>query len=194
MKNTVVLTCSAAMLFLGGFALTGAENLIRNGNFSEAQNYWNYEAHKGRTVPGRFEEDETAPGKKYFVFTVPGDTTPRFFRTQEFPVEPGKNYVLEFSLAGENVAANVIKVQLLEFKKDAEGKHQVLGWTVLEKSDDVLKKTPVSGTFDWKTFRIEIPAGTMRADATLLAVFFQNANPSEGELSIADVKFSEKGE
>ena len=194
MKTTAVLTFSTALLLLGAAPLGAAENLIRNGNFSEAQNYWNYEAHKGRTVPGRFEEDETAPGKKYFVFTVPGDTTPRFFRTQEFPVEPGKNYVLEFSLAGENVAANVIKVQLLEFKKDAEGKHQVLGWTVLDRSDDVLKKTPVSGTFDWKTFRIEIPAGTMRSDATLLAVYFQNANPSEGELSIADVKFTEKGE
>ena len=56
MKTTAVLTFSTALLLLGAAPLGAAENLIRNGNFSEAQNYWNYEAHKGRTVPEHQED------------------------------------------------------------------------------------------------------------------------------------------
>jgi len=181
------------MSMAGVLGLSAGENLVSNGGFEEDAKNWSYEEYKGLPLPGRIETDQPAEGVKYFVFTEPGNMQKRFIRTNAFQVQPGKDYVMTFQLAGENIPENSIEVQLLQYEPAVDKKSKVIGWVSAGRpgvSDFLAGKA--AGTFAWKEYSYTIPASAIDPKTDRIALYFQNKNPGLGELKIDAVSFAVK--
>lgn len=188
MKHAIIV-----MSLAGGLALGAADNLVTNGGFEEDVKTWSYEEYKGLPLPGRIETDGAPEGAKYFVFTEPGNLQKRFIRTNAFKVEPGKDYVMTFQLAGENLPEKSIEVQLLQYEPVVDKKSKVIGWASAGRpgvTDFLAGKA--AGTFGWQEFTYQIPASAIDPKTDRIAIYFQNKNPGIGELKIDAVSFAVK--
>ena len=166
-------------------SLSAAEpiNLVPNGSFEEEMRFWSFEEYKGLSAPGRIDEIKPKDGKKFFVFTTPGNMNSRFIRTVDIKIDPAHDYTAKFSLAGEDMTDQAVKVYLLQSAVDPDGKRKVLGWLKIGQQNE-LTGGEISGTFDWRDFTVKIPSSAFHPDCRAVSFYFINAKPATGELAI----------
>jgi len=185
--------CLIAILFGFSCGLSAADvvNLVPNGSFEEDMRFWSFEEYKGLSVPGRIEETNAQDGKKYFVFTTPGNMNGRFVRTGDIKIDPSRNYTVKFMLSGTDVPDGAVKVHLLQAALDADGKRKVLGWLRVGQQEE-LTGGQAQGTFDWKEFSVRVPSSAFRPECRTVAFYFLNDKPATGELAIDAVGLFEE--
>lgn len=180
-----ILTISLALLPL---VVPAAENLIANGGFEDDAAGWGYEEWKGLPLPGRIGEEKPYAGKKCFVLTEPGKMTPRYIRCNQVVVDRGRNYVLRFALAPQNIVSGSIKVRILQYGAREGKTTPVVGWLTPGRPGVHDLIPDLTGTADWKVYEIALPGKAFDARARTAAVYFQHQHPGLGELKIDAVE------
>ncbi len=182
-----------ALATLLPLAAAASENQLPNGSFEEGMKGWSHEEWKGLPLPGRIGTEKPFEGKQYFILTEPGNMTPRFIRSANIPVTRGKNYVLKFALAGEEIKKGTVSVRVLQYGAPENKKTPVLGWVTPGRPGvNNFFSQPLEGTFDWRTFEVAIPGSALHADVKTIAIYVQNQEPSFGELAVDAVQFTEQ--
>ncbi len=159
-------------------------NLVVNGSFEQGIKSWGYRQWDGLPVPGHVAKENAFAGDNCFVLTEPGTVEPRFIRSNHFTVNLKENYIINVTLALQDIPKNSIKIRVLQYGIPVNNKAPVLGWA-RPVNKNVYELLPdIHGTADWKTYSIKIPGKSLDGRTQKISIFIMHEKPSIGELKI----------
>lgn len=171
-----------ALAVLTAAAVSGVE-LLKNGDFEQKLNSWQYPDWAGKARPGSVVDDVVYGGNYAFRMGNAGDRENDLY--QHFIPDPGKGMQLTVMLKADGVPDNDVKIRLL-----ARQKGKVLGWVAIPAGSGVNDLVSCGGTFDWKEFKKTIPVSALPAGTDSLLVYIKRLNNGTGTLWIDEISLN----
>jgi hypothetical protein len=159
-------------------------NLILNGSFEQGLKNWGYRQWDGLPVPGHISKEKPFDADNCFILTEPGTIEPRFIRSNHFAVDLNQNYIVQITLALQDIPKDSIKLRALQYGKPENKKAPVLGWARPDNKNVYELIPDIHGTSDWKTYTIKIPGKSLDPKTQKLSIYIMHQNPSIGELKV----------
>ncbi len=138
---------------------------------------------QGQTSPGSFDAAETRTGGHSYCMHQPGEPAANGIY-QSIPFRPGHDTSVTLALkAVGGVPARDVTLHILTF---VHGKPAT--WVQNPPGSGVNELVTTGGDFDWKEFKINIPAADLPEGVTSLVLFIKRRNNTAGKLYIDDMQ------
>lgn len=161
-----------------------AEDALKNGDFEQKFQGWDYPYWEKKPMPGTVVSDVVYGGKNAFLFFREGDKGNYIYSPVK--LEPGKTCRIKLAVKSEGAPENDCYVRLLLYKKDPKtGKNVPAGFAWGGTPDNKLIRT--GGTHDWKEFTFQISPANFKPEITGAALFLYRDNNGTGKIYIDEV-------
>ncbi len=161
-----------------------AEDVLKNGDFEQKFQGWDYPYWEKKPMPGTVVTDVVYGGKNAFLFFREGDKGNYIYTPVK--LEPGKTCRIKLAVKSEGAPENDLFVRLLLYKKDPKtGKDVPAGFAWGGTPDNKLIQT--GGTHDWKEFVFQVNSANFKPEITGAALFIYRSNNGTGKIYLDEV-------
>lgn len=140
---------------------------------------WEYEKWRKIPAPGGIDRAVTRSGGGSYCMFAPGQKGASIY--QRIPFRPGEGLELSFYLKAEKVPDKDASFMIL-----VNHKNKKTSWIAMPPGSGVNVLGTAGGTFDWREFRLSIPADAIPEDAASLLFFLKRRQNDAGKLYIDD--------
>ncbi|WP_294481899.1 sugar-binding protein [uncultured Victivallis sp.] len=138
---------------------------------------WEYEKWRNIPEPGGIDRAVTHAGGGSYCMFGPGQQGGSIY--QRIPFRPGAGLNISFYLKAEQIPDKDATFMILVNHKDKK-----TSWIAMPPGSGVNVLGSAGGSFDWREFRISLPAEAIPEDASSLLFFLKRKQNSSGKLYI----------